>query len=141
MLKTVMATQAGWGTTIVRIVTGIIFIGHGLPKIGVGSERNLQGLADWLGGSLGLPLPMLMAILVVAAEVGGGFAMIIGFLTRPAALATAIAMLVATTMVHWDAGMFGDGGYQWSLLLMCISVSLLIDGAGKASVDQMLATR
>lgn len=140
-LRTIMATNAGWGTTITRVITGIIFIGHGLPKIGVGSDRTLQGLADWLGGGLGLPFPMLMAILVVAAEVGGGLAMVVGFLTRPAALTTAVAMFVATTMVHWDAGMFGDGGYQWSLLLMCISVALVIDGAGKASFDQVLARR
>lgn len=136
-----MATNAGWGTTVIRIITGIIFMGHGLPKIGVGSDRTIDALAGWLGGGLGLPFPMLMAILVVAAEVAGGFAIIIGLLTRAAALTTAIAMLVAVTMVHFDAGMFADGGYQWALLLMCISIGLVIDGAGKASVDAMLAGR
>ena len=139
MFKQLMVTNAGWGTTFVRIITGIIFIGHGLPKIGIGSERDIDSLAAWLGGSLGLPFPMLMAILVVAAEVLGGFAMVIGFLVRPAALTTAIAMIVASTMVHWNAGMFGDGGFQWSLLLAIISVGLMIDGAGKASLDQRLS--
>ena len=139
MFKKLMATDAGWGITFTRIITGIIFIGHGLPKIGIGSERTLDGLAGWLGGSLGLPFPMLMAVLVVAAEVLGGFAMVIGFLVRPAALTTAIAMVVATTMVHWDAGMFGEGGYQWSLLLCVLSIALMIDGAGRASLDQRLS--
>ncbi|MEM1141550.1 MAG: DoxX family protein [Pseudomonadota bacterium] len=139
MFKNLMTTKAGWGTTVVRVITGIVFIGHGLPKIGIGSERSIQGLADWLGGSLGLPLPMLMAVLVVAAEVVGGFAMVIGLFVRPAALTTFIAMIVATTMVHWDAGMFGDGGYQWSLLLALISLGLMLDGAGKASLDQRFA--
>ncbi|MEO0437435.1 MAG: DoxX family protein [Pseudomonadota bacterium] len=140
MFKKLMATNAGWGTTVVRIITGIIFIGHGLPKIGIGSDRTIESLAGWLGGSLGLPFPMLMAVLVVAAEVLGGFAMVIGFLVRPAALTTLIAMIVATTMVHWDAGMFGDGGYQWSLLLALLSLGLMLDGAGKASLDQRFAT-
>lgn len=141
MLKAIMATNAGWGTTIIRVITGIIFMGHGLPKIGVGSERTLQGVVDFLGGGLGLPFPMLMAVLLVSAEIGGGLAMILGFLIRPVAVATAFAMLVATALVHWKAGMFADGGYQWALLLMCISIGLVIDGAGRASVDRLLSTR
>jgi putative oxidoreductase len=47
-------------------------------------------------------------------------------------------MLVATVLVHLPNGMFGDGGYQWALLLMVASLALLTEGAGKASLDQAL---
>ena len=33
-LKKLMQTEAGWGVTALRIVTGIVFIGHGAPKFG-----------------------------------------------------------------------------------------------------------
>ena len=43
--KKLMSTDAGWGMFVLRIVTGIIFIGHGAPKFGWGSDRTLAGLA------------------------------------------------------------------------------------------------
>ena len=137
-MKKLMATDAGWGLTILRVITGIVFIGHGLPKFGwTEGGRGLEATAEFLAG-LGLPLPDLMAILVASAETFGGALLIIGFLVRPAAVTLVVAMLVATFMVHWDNGMFGQGGYQWSLLLTACSACILIAGAGKASVDQAI---
>lgn len=137
-LKSLMSTQAGWGMTILRIVTGIIFIGHGAPKFGFVGDRNLAGVAEFLGG-LGIPLPEVAAFLVATFETFGGAFLVIGLLTRFWSAGLAFAMLIATTMVHWQAGMFGEGGYQWALLLMACSLALMIEGAGKASLDQALS--
>ena len=137
-LKQIMATKAGWGMAALRVPTGIIFIAHGLPKFGFMGGRGLEATAGFLA-SLGLPLPMLMAWLVALAEVGGGALLIIGLLTRPAALTTAISMFVAIFWVHFENGLAGQGGYQWALLLFAASVALLVDGAGKASLDRAIA--
>jgi putative oxidoreductase len=136
--KSLMQTRAGWGVAIMRIVTGIIFMGHGAPKFGIVGDGGLEKTAGFLG-SLGVPAPMLAAILVAFFEFGGGALLIVGFLTRIWAAGLAFAMLIAVTMVHLNNGMFGEGGYQWALLLMACSLALLIEGAGKASLDRKLS--
>ena len=137
-LKALMRTNAGWGMTVLRIPVGIVFMGHGLKKFGYFGGSGLEGTAGFLE-SLGLPLPLLMAWLVGLAETVGGALMIIGFLIRGAALTTAIAMLVAVFLVHWKNGLMGPGGYEWALIMFAASVAMMLDGAGKASLDQSLS--
>ena len=130
-----MATQAGWGVAILRVVTGIIFIAHGLPKLGLmggpGVERTAQFFAN-----VGIPFPELSVWLTILAEAVGGALLIVGFLTRFAAFTQVIAMLVAVFVVHWPNGLTGDGGYEWALLMAAASACLLFEGAGKASIDR-----
>jgi putative oxidoreductase len=137
-LKSLMQTQAGWGMAIMRVVTGIIFMGHGAPKFGITGDGGLESTAGFLS-SLGVPMPGVAAFLVAFFEFGGGALLIVGLLTRVWAAGLAFAMLIAVTMVHLEAGMFGQGGYQWALLLMACSLALMIDGAGKGSLDRKLS--
>lgn len=137
--KKFMITDAGWGMFCLRIVTGIVFIGHGLPKFGWVGDRSLAGLAGFLE-SIGIPLPMAGAFLVAFFETFGGAFLVIGLLTRFWSAGLAFAMLIAVTMVHLDDGMFAEGGYQWALLLMACSLALMFEGAGKASLDKKLTS-
>ena len=134
-----MSTDAGWGMFVLGIVTGIIFIGHGLPKFGWVGDGGLAGTAGFLE-SIGVPLPMAGAFLVAFFEVFGGAFLILGLLTRFWGAGLAFAMLTAVTLVHLDAGMFGKGGYQWALLLMACSIAFAFEGAGKASLDKKLTS-
>jgi len=134
-----LITDAGWGMFVLRIVTGIIFIGHGAPKFGWGSDRSLADTAQFLG-SIGIPLADLGAFLVASFETLGGAFLIIGFLTRFWSAGLAFAMLIAVVMVHLPDGMFGAHGYQWALLLLACSLALLFEGAGSASVDRKLSS-
>lgn len=138
-LKSLMQTEAGWGTAILRVVTGIIFMGHGAPKFGITGDGGLESTAGFLA-SLGVPLPAVAAFLVAFFEFGGGALLIVGLLTRVWAAGLAFAMLIAVTMVHLEAGMFGQGGYQWALLMMACSLALMIEGAGKGSLDNRLSS-
>ena len=135
--KKLLITDAGWGMFVLRIVTGIIFIGHGAGKFGWGSDQSLAGLAGWLG-SIGIPLPMVGAFLVAFFETFGGGFLIIGLVTRFWAAGLAFAMLIAVALVHLPNGMFAEGGYQWALLLMACSLALRFEGAGNASLDKKL---
>ena len=132
-----MMTDAGWGMFVLRIVTGIIFMGHGAPKFGWGSDRTLAGMAERLDG-LGVPLPMVGSFLVASFETFGGAFLIIGLVTRFWSAGLAFAMLIAVTLVHLPNGMFAAGGYQWALLLMACSLALMFEGAGNASLDKKL---
>ena len=137
--KKFMVTDAGWGMFCLRIVTGIIFIGHGLPKFGWIGDRTLAGTAGFLE-SIGIPIPMAGAFLVAFFETFGGAFLVIGLLTRFWSAGLAFAMLIAVALVHLESGMFGQGGYQWALLLMACSLALMFEGAGKASLDRKLTS-
>ena len=136
--KKLMSTSDSWGLLGLRLATGVIFIAHGLPKFGIGGGGGLEGLANWLG-SIGVPLPMLSAVLVASSEAIGGAMLIVGFMARFAALTQLIAMLVAVFLVHWSNGLTGDGGYQWALLLGAAAFALMVDGAGRYSVDRIMS--
>ena len=137
-MKKLMATTDSWGLLGLRLATGAIFIAHGLPKFGVGGGGGLEGTAGWLAG-MGLPLPMFMAILVASSEAIGGAMLIVGFMTRFAAATQVIAMLVAVFMVHWSSGFTATGGYQWALLMAAAAFALMMDGAGKFSIDRNMS--
>jgi putative oxidoreductase len=54
----------------------------------------------------------------------------------------AFTMLVAIFSVHFANGLFmSNGGYEFGLALLAASVSLVISGAGKVSLDNKLAAK
>lgn len=120
---------------VLRLTLGVIFIGHGWGKLF--GEGNPAGFAGWLG-SMGLEPSYLLAVAAGLAETFGGALLIAGLFTRAAASSLVVVMLVAIGFVHLDAGMFGKGGYEFQLLLLVGVVSLLIQGAGKHSVDEII---
>lgn len=142
LITKLTTTQAGWSALALRLPIGIIFAAHGAQKLfGWFGGYGLEGTAGWMD-SIGLSPGMLMALLAGAAEFFGGLALIIGLLTRPAAAALAVAMLVAIFAVHFENGLFmANNGYEFGLALLAASVSLLFSGAGKLSVDELLAKR
>jgi putative oxidoreductase len=143
-MKTLIAkltsTSAGWSALALRVPVGVIFAAHGAQKLfGWFGGYGLEGTAGWMD-SIGLSPGMLMAFLAGAAEFFGGLALIIGLLTRPAAAALSVAMLVAIFAVHFENGLFmANNGYEFGLALLAASVSLLFSGAGKLSVDKLLS--
>lgn len=139
-LNKLISTNESWGLLVLRLVTGTIFIVHGLPKFGLGGDRGLEELAGWLG-SIGIPLPMLNAIMLASSEAIGGAMLIIGFFTRFAAATQVIAMLVAVFMVHYSHGLAGEGGYEFALLLGAGAFVLMMDGAGRLSLDRLMSNK
>ena len=142
LINRVLATHAGFSPLALRIPIGIIFVAHGAQKLfGAFGGYGLEGTGQFMA-SLGLTPGYLMALLAGSAEFFGGLALIFGVLVRPAAAALAFAMLVAIFSVHIGNGLFMDkNGYEYALALLAASVSLLISGAGRLSVDAALADR
>jgi putative oxidoreductase len=90
--------------------------------------------------SIGLAPGYLMALLAGSAEFFGGLALVIGLLVRPAAAVLAVTMLVAIVTVHVANGFFmSNNGYEFALALMAISLAVLVEGAGKLSLDKQIA--
>ena len=140
LITRVMSTRAGWAPLALRLPIGIVFAAHGAQKLfGWFGGYGLTGTAQWME-SIGLAPGVLMVLLAGGAEFFGGLALILGLLVRPAAAALSVAMLVAIVTVHIGHGLFmSNNGYEFALALLAASVSLLISGAGRASVDAAIA--
>ena len=95
---------------------------------------GLAGTAGFLV-SLGIPLPTVAAAGLIAAELGGGFALLLGAGTRIAAAVLAADMLVAILTVHLRGGFFVPDGVEFVLTLLGACVALLGLGAGPCSID------
>ncbi|MBI2115066.1 MAG: DoxX family protein [candidate division NC10 bacterium] len=124
----------GWGITVLRVVVGIVFLVHGGQKLFV---WGFGGVAGFLG-QVGIPAPMLAAVIVTLVELLGGLALLLGLFTRWAAIPLAINMAVAILTVHLQAGFFLPNGYEFALTLLAANVALALLGGGEASVDRLL---
>jgi len=71
---------------------------------GMNKLTNIEGTAAWFGGSLGLPLPEVMAWLAGVTEAGGALLLLVGFGVRYITLPLMVTMLVAIFAVHWGNG-------------------------------------
>jgi putative oxidoreductase len=141
-----------------RLILGGIFVVHGFPKLFGGPGKPVDPtVARYLGSGFapsvelggveatsmifrgfGLPFPHLFALVVGLAESVGGILLILGLLTRPAALALAIDMAVATRQVHWRNGLLGPGGFETPVALLAGCIALLGTGPGSFSLDELL---
>ncbi|WP_095055830.1 DoxX family protein [Pseudomonas sp. Irchel s3b2] len=139
LINKVLSTRAGYGLTILRIFVGIIFAAHGSQKLfGAFGGYGIAGTAQYME-SIGLAPGHLMAILAGGTEFFGGLALIIGLLARPAALGLTFLSLVAIFTVHISNGLFmSNNGYEFALALLGGSLAVLIEGAGKLSVDRAI---
>lgn len=140
LINKVLFTRAGYGLTILRIAVGVIFAAHGSQKLfGLFGGYGLAGTAQYMD-SIGLHPGYLMATLAGGTEFFAGLALIIGLLVRPAALGLTFLSLVAIFTVHISNGLFmANNGYEFALALLGGSLVVLIEGAGKLSVDRAIA--
>ena len=139
-LNALFSTRAGTGLSVIRILVGIIFIAHGAQKLfGMFGGYGLEGTGQWME-SIGLAPGYLMALLSGSAEFFGGLALVIGLLARPAALVLAVTLVVAILSVHIGNGLFmSNNGYEFGLALLAGTVAVLIEGAGRFSLDRLIA--
>lgn len=139
-IKSLATTRAGFGLTVLRVLVGITFMAHGSQKLfGWFGGYGLAGVAQWME-SIGLAPGYLMALMAGSAEFFGGLALVIGLLVRPASAVLAITMLVAIFSVHIGNGFFmADNGYEFALALLAATLALLIEGAGRLSLDKRIA--
>lgn len=135
---------AEYAALVNRVVLGIIFIAHGGQS--VGGFFGGHGLEATIQGFQGMGLPAIVAILVAFGEFLGGIALVLGLLTRIAAVGIAIIMLGAVFTVHWEHGFFLNWfmvpdkghGFEYNLALMGMAVAAFFSGAGKLSIDCLL---
>ncbi len=134
-------SPASAGALLLRIPVGVVLAAHGAQKLfGWFGGYGLEATGQWME-SVGFAPGFLMALLAGSAEFFGGLALILGLLTRPAAIVAAFTMLMAMT-VHWSNGLFGaNNGYEFALVLFAASASLIFQGGGKLALDNLIAAK
>ena len=137
-----MVCSKEWGKLSVivypflRIVIGVIMAVHGWGK--------LNSLEQWTAHveKMGIPFPEISAYLGVAGEFLGGLGLIAGLFTPVAAFGVFCTMLVAIFAVHWKNGLLAkNGGFEYPLSLMMISLYFIFQGGGRWSLDHILSRR
>lgn len=120
-----------WALVVLRLGVAVIFAVHGIQK-----------LAMWkMQPSAQMPASMLSTLrLLSVVEPLGAVALLIGFLTQPAALGFAIIMVGAIQLKagRMHRGFAGDGGWEFDFILLAAAIALVFLGAGGISLDRLL---
>ena len=149
-MKNIMGTKNDPILAFLRIVLGVVFFAHGAQKM-LGWFGG-YGYTGTMGYFASIGIPSIFGTLAICAEFLGGLGLIVGFLSRIAALGIIVNMLVAIALVHKANGLFmnwglaatggvaAGEGYEYHLLAIAISVLILARGAGAFSIDGAVAS-
>ncbi|APT93758.1 membrane protein [Corynebacterium phocae] len=121
---------------IFRAVLGLVFVAHGVDRIFfTGISATAAQFAQW-----SIPQPGISAWLAAVLEMVGGSLLVIGLLTTAVAGVLALLAAAAGYFVHFDNGIFyGHGGFEYPLVLTVSLLMIVVFGAGRASLDEVLS--
>ncbi len=123
----------------IRLGLGVVMVAHGSQKLfGWFGGHGLQGTGQFFAENLGLEPGVLMAALAGGTEFFGGLMLMVGLLTRVAGLSLAGTMAVAIITAHPSAFFAANGGMEYPLTLLLVSLTLAIGGGGRFSIDRKL---
>src|SRR3954452_15455872 len=127
------------GLLIIRLVIGLLFVGHGVQKLfdwfgGYG----LKGTGGWFE-SIGIKPGAMMTLLAGLAELIGGILFALGLLTPLAGIIIAGTMVMAIVKVHGPNGLWATGnGYEYNLILIAVTIGVALTGSGQYGLDALL---
>ncbi len=124
---------------ILRLTGAVVLWPHGAQKVlgifgGYGLSGTIAGLSQ-------MGIPVVLVYLVIAVEFLGPIALVLGVLTRLAALGIAVDMAVAAYTVHLPNGFFMNfagnqkgEGIEFFIYAVGISLALVIAGSGRIAL-------
>lgn len=138
MFQKIIQNNHAKTTLIIRLMVGIVFFSEGIQKFLFPATRGAGRFEK-----IGFPNPEFFGSFVGSFEMLCGGLILVGFLTRLAAVPTLIIMIVAILTTKIEI-LSADGFWQmmhaartdWAMLLG--SIFLIIKGGGKWSVDSWL---
>jgi putative oxidoreductase len=140
-IRRLLETRAPGSVVLVRLMVGAVFLSEGIQKLLFPAALGVGRFAR-----IGLPAPELLAPLVAVVEIGCGALVLLGLVTRLAAVPLLAVILVAiastkipilTTKGFWV--MAHEARTDGCMLLG--SLFLLIVGAGAWSLDSAWTRR
>ncbi|MDN3015913.1 DoxX family protein [Paenibacillus sp. BSR1-1] len=127
------------GLLIIRLVIGLLFVGHGAQKLfGWFGGHGLKGTGGWFE-SIGMKPGVTMALIAGLAEFVGGILFALGLLTPVAGILIAGTMAMAIIKVHAPNGLWiTSNGYEFNLTLLAVAIGVALIGPGKYALDAFL---
>ncbi|HAO80982.1 MAG TPA: hypothetical protein DCQ92_18835 [Verrucomicrobia subdivision 3 bacterium] len=146
-IQLLFKTNPSYAPLIARLTLGFVMFPHGAQK-----------MLGWFGGdgfsgtmnsfTQQMHIPAALAFLAIMAEFAGSLGLITGLLGRIAAFGIAVNMTVAILTVHATNGFFMNWfgnqkgeGFEYHLLAIGLALIVIFQGAGKASLDALIARR
>jgi putative oxidoreductase len=153
-VRSLFSTQMPASTVLVRVLVGAVFLSEGIQKFIFAAELGAGRFAR-----IGIPSPEVMGPFVGAVEIVAGSLVLIGLLTRPAALILmfniSVAILSTKIPVLLGHGFWGfslpnlqrygfwsmahEARTDFCMWLGCLFLAIV--GAGALSVDRRLELR
>ena len=145
MINTLFSANGDWVGLILRLTIGLIIFPHGAQKmLGWFGGYGFNGTMGFFTGTAGLPY--IVGLAVILLEFGGSLLLVAGLGTRIIALGFIGLMIGIILTSHLPNGFFMNWygsqpgeGYEYHLLVIGLAVALLIEGAGRYSVDSVIA--
>jgi len=146
MFRSLIETTDDRIAMLARLALGIVMFPHGAQKL-LGWYGG-PGIDGALGFYSGLGIPGFLGWVAILAEFFGGIALIIGVLSRLAALVIATDLLVAVITINWRFGFFMNWngqlqgeGFEFHVLAVTLALIVIIRGGGALSLDRLAAER
>ena len=136
-----MGGRVGCGIAIARVVLGAIFVMHGYLALAVVGPAEIAGYTIGMGYPAALAPALAWYLIVV--HLTGGACLVLGLVTRWAALANLPIIASAFFLHHLPQGFFLHGividaasgraiagGSEYTLLVLAVTVMLILTGGG-----------
>jgi putative oxidoreductase len=119
---------------LIRLMAGGALAFHGYQIL----FGNIEGAGRFFE-SVGFDNGLLWAWVVGILELGGGLLLAFGLLTRIAAAAIIVFLIVAIVIYHWPFGFNWEArGIEYPLFWAIVVFHFLIHGGGRFSLDALL---
>lgn len=147
LFKKLITTHPNLGFSIARLTLGLVIFPHGAQKLlglfgGYGYSGTMESLTNQMG------LPSIVAFSVIMIEFFGSISLVFGLFSRFWALSLTsmfIGIIITTQLEHgffmnWYGNQAGEG-YEYSLLIIGLALTILVNGSGKWSIDSLISKK
>lgn len=132
--KNILSSGKNISLLLARLTLAYGFYGPAMEK-----WSDISSVAEWFGGTLGIPFPTLNAYLAATTELLGVVLLTLGLFTRLISIPLMVVMIVAITTVHLSHGFSaGNNGFEIPLYYLLFLALFASHGAGKFSLDHLL---
>jgi putative oxidoreductase len=130
------------GLLLLRLVVGLLFVGHGTQKLFAWfGGPGIEGASGFMA-SLRYPKPRFAAIAAGFTEATCGCLLALGFLTPLAAAGIIGVMVNASVAAHAPRGLWNqNGGFELPLVMGSAALAIAFAGPGDWSVEYFLGLR
>ncbi len=124
--------QLGW--LLLRVIAGVMMIHNGVGKL-----SDVEGFASYVvSQTMGLPFPTFLTYCAAYTEIIGSVLLIVGLLTRPAAVSLVFTMLMAVYFHICEDG-FVIASFETAALYAGMYLFCAFNGGGLFSIDSLIA--